>query len=186
MSLSGGVPRLRSCHQPKTRRRQSTSEPARRTELPHNKSTEGPQLCRQPQWPSNTVGHQRLPWFVQIVSLNTHNARLVAFPSDGALRATRPAAQTKCRCRSVTGPGVKPLAVNLRKEHPYGSDRATLSSTERPDDMKRPTDRPAPPRLKRCSVCGHPNQEHRGPLGCTVPQCECDDFTELEIAPAKD
>jgi len=42
-----------------------------------------------------------------------------------------------------------------------------------------------PVKLRRCSVCGHPNQEHRGTLGCTVPRCECDDFVDLDLHPSK-
>ena len=42
-----------------------------------------------------------------------------------------------------------------------------------------------PVRLQRCSVCGHPNQEHRGTVGCTVPRCECHDFADYELHPSK-
>jgi len=28
----------------------------------------------------------------------------------------------------------------------------------------------------RCTACGHPNREHHGSLGCTVPQCPCKEY----------
>ena len=33
---------------------------------------------------------------------------------------------------------------------------------------------------QRCTACGHPNREHHGIEGCTVPQCPCKDY----VAPA--
>ena len=50
--------------------------------------------------------------------------------------------------------------------------------------MSRRHSDPVPLRLRRCSVCGHPNEEHRGALGCTVPRCECDDFADSELHPS--
>ena len=29
---------------------------------------------------------------------------------------------------------------------------------------------------QRCTACGHPNREHHGSEGCTVPQCPCREY----------
>lgn len=35
--------------------------------------------------------------------------------------------------------------------------------------------------LERCADCGHPAREHRGEIGCTVPNCGCESHKLREM-----
>jgi hypothetical protein len=52
-------------------------------------------------------------------------------------------------------------------------------------DMSRRSADPVPLRLQRCADCGHPNEEHRGKAGCTVPRCRCSDYADQTMHPSK-
>lgn len=43
--------------------------------------------------------------------------------------------------------------------------------------MSRSTTRKIDGTRRRCMECGHPRVEHRGPRGCTVPNCACDEYS---------
>lgn len=120
------------------------------------------------------IGHHWLAWCKQLVGLTSYDARSAAVPSGGITVCQAP------RATDVEWQAERPtLAVPRegRLDVPSHFQNTSFGMSPRSYDQ-------IPLRLRRCAMCGHPSQEHRGTLGCTVPRCECDEFADTDLHPS--
>ena len=108
-------------------------------------------------------------------------ARGSGFPTTPAPLLFRPAGQPRCHATDTT-------SQSKRRVNPGGPHEGRPDVPDHRHDtssgMSRRNSDQLPLRLRRCAVCGHPNEEHRGTLGCVVPRCECDEFTDSDLHPS--